>query len=277
MGFTTGFTGGVTLTLGLAYLSVLAHRRNREQQAAILRQQTYLLSGITDPLPPTLPPTRAEVAAIERANLTEAAKDRWNAEVENAVRWVQTNDWSGVREEVETAISRLWVRALGEAQDKVEIAEEKGAAVASDLTNKSKAEVRSVAAAAKTAYAKAKRAEVAAGENVRSAEVVAEEKAESAGGSILDAIGKGVEKGKEAFSKAKTAVVGTEEKIEAAAAAAASASASASATTLSPVEKALQQRYEKSSGNELDQTVEEALAARYVPIDERDNTNLRAL
>jgi MICOS complex subunit MIC12 len=250
----------VTLTLGVAYLTILAHRRNREQQAAILRQQTYLLSGITDPLPPKLPPTRAELAAIERANLTEAAKDRWNAEVEHAVKWAQTKDWSGVREDLELAVSNLWARALGKAQEGAEIAEEEGAAAARDLTRKTKAEVRektdSVAAAAKSAYADAK---------AKSASVAtkAEEKAEVAKGSVLSAIGKGVEKGKEVLDKAKSAVISTEEKMEAA------------TSKLSPVEKALQQRYEKPSG--LNQTVEEALAARYVPIDQRDNTNLKTL
>jgi altered-inheritance-of-mitochondria protein 5 len=249
-------TGGVTLTLGVAYLTVLAHRRNREQQAAVLRQQTYLLSGIVDPLPPKLPPTRAELAAAERANLTEVAKDRWNAEIEHAVRWAQSKDWVEVREGVEGAISRLWVRALGEAQEDAEKGEQK----ARDLTSKARGEARektdSVAAAAKTAYADAK---------AKSVEVAnkAEEKAEDAKDAVLGAIGKGIEKSKEVLVKAKSAAVGAEEKIQ------------SSTLTVSPVEKALQQRYEKRSG--LDQTVEEVLAARYVPIDQKDNTNLKAL
>ncbi|KAI3322424.1 hypothetical protein HD806DRAFT_499980 [Xylariaceae sp. AK1471] len=256
MGFTTGFTGGVTLTLGVAYLTVLAHQRNREKQAAILRQQTYLLSGIVDPLPPTLPPTRAELAAAERANLTEAAKDRWNAEIENAVRWAQSKDWVEVREGVEGAISRLLVRTLGEAQEETERGEQK----ARDLASKAKGEARektdSVAAAAKSAYADAK---------AKSAEVAskAEEKAEETKSTVLGAIGKGIEKGKEVLDKAKSAAVGAEEKV------------AASTSALSPVEKALQQRYEKRSG--LDQTVEEVLAARYIPIDQKDNTNLKGL
>ncbi|KAI0456944.1 hypothetical protein F5B21DRAFT_466317 [Xylaria acuta] len=260
MGFTTGFTGGVTLTLGVAYLTLLAHQRNREQQATILRQQTYLLSGIVDPLPPVLPPTRAELAAAERASVTEAAKDRWNAEIENAVRWAQSKDWSEVREGVETAVGRLWARALGEAQEGAQRGEEKGAAAARDLwrTSSEDAGEKSdgVAAAAKSAYADAK---------ARSAGLAGktEEKAEEAKGTVLGAIGKGIEKGKEVLGKAKSAVVSVEEKAEKA------------APTLSPVEKALQQRYEKPSG--VDQTVEEILAARYTPVDQKDNTDLKAV
>ncbi|KAI0552011.1 hypothetical protein F4679DRAFT_537297 [Xylaria curta] len=261
MGFTTGFTGGVTLTLGVAYLTLLAHQRNREHQAAILRQQTYLLSGIVDPLAPVLPPTRAELAAAERANLTEAAKDRWNAEIENAVRWAQSKDWAEVREGVETAIGRLWARGLGEAQEGAEKNGEKGAAAARDLIRKANGNASeksdSVAAAAKSAYADAK---------AKSAELASktETKVEEAKGGVVSAIGRGIEKGKEVLGKAKSVVVSVEEKAE-----------DAAAPTLSPVEKALQQRYEKPSG--LDQTVDEVLAARYAPIDQKDNTNLKAL
>ncbi|KAI0440229.1 hypothetical protein F4803DRAFT_485103 [Xylaria telfairii] len=255
MGFTTGFTGGVTLTLGVAYLTLLAHQRNREQQAAVLRRQTYLLSSVVDPLPPALPPTRAELAAFDRANLAEAAKDRWNAEIENAVRWAQTKDWTEVREGVETAVGRLWARALGQAQE----GEGKRAAVARDLIKQSSEDAsnqsNSVSTAAKSAYADAK---------ARSSEVASktEAKAEEAKGSVLSAIGKGIEKGKEVLGMAKSAVVSVEGKADEA------------APTLSPVEKALQQRYEKPS--ESKQTVEEILAARYAPADQQDNNKLKA-
>ncbi|KAI1363061.1 hypothetical protein F5Y08DRAFT_310407 [Xylaria arbuscula] len=262
MGFTTGFTGGVTLTLGVAYLTLLAHQRNRERQAAILRQQTYLLSGVVDPLPPVLPPTRLETAAAERASFTEAAKDRWNAEIEHAVRWAQTKDWSEVRDGVETAISRLWARGLGETQEGTEKGEQKSAATVRELTEKAKAEARErragVAAAAKSAYADAKAQST---DLASKAEKKAEETANEAKGSVFGVIGRGIEKGKEVFNKTKTAVIAVEEnKIE---------------PTTSPVDKALQQRFEQPSG--LDKTVEEVLASRYAPIDQKDNTDLKAL
>ncbi|KAI1416320.1 hypothetical protein F5Y13DRAFT_155109 [Hypoxylon sp. FL1857] len=261
MGFTTGFTGGVTLTLSIAYLTVLAHQRNREHQAAILRQQTRLITGIYDPLPPALPPTKHEQAIAERARLIEKAKDRWNAEIENAVHWVQNKDWEEVREDVEIAIARLWARVSGNEQQQVEKKTEdavaKVKANASDKLNQGKEKTASVAAAAKSAYADAK---------AKGSEVVAktEEKAEGTRGSIFNAIADGFKRGKEVASKAKSAVVGTaEQKVEEA------------SSQLSEEERVLQQRYQGSSG--LDRSPEEVLAARYTPLDQQNNTQLKAL
>ncbi|KXJ91163.1 hypothetical protein Micbo1qcDRAFT_163941 [Microdochium bolleyi] len=245
MGFTTGFTGGVTLTLGLAYLTVLAHQRNREQQAAILRQQTFLLSGAVDPLPPSLPPTRTELAAIERANLVESAKDRWNAEIEGAVRWAQNKDWEEVQEGVETALHRLWNRATGGP----EVVDARAQQAAGIIRN----DAAGVAAAAKSAYADAK--------------ARTKDEADAAKSSIFSAIGKGVQ-------KAKEAVVGAEQKLEQNVMLATTPNAREAPPD---VEKALRQRYEKPSGDAVTKTVEEALAERYTPVDQRDNTKLRAL
>lgn len=60
MGFVTGFTGGVTLTLSLTYFSV-AHQRTREEQCRAVRAQALALRGLVGPVP--LPPSRAELAA----------------------------------------------------------------------------------------------------------------------------------------------------------------------------------------------------------------------
>jgi len=123
MGFTTGFTGGVTLTLGVAYLTVLAHERNRRHQAEALRSQSRVLNALFEPayLPP--PQSRAELAREERSTLLEAAKDRWNDEIENAVRWVQRTEWSEVRERTEGAIARLIGGGLQKSREGIEEAE----------------------------------------------------------------------------------------------------------------------------------------------------------
>ncbi|KAI1435174.1 hypothetical protein GGR50DRAFT_338573 [Xylaria sp. CBS 124048] len=258
MGFASGFTGGVTLTLGVAYLTVLAHQRNREQQAAILRQQTFLLSEIVDPLPPLLPPTRAELAAAERARFTEVAKDRWNAEVEHAARWAMSKDWTEVRENAETAVGRLLGRPQGQSWEEAAKEEmKKGVAPARDLAIKVKEEARetseSVAAVAKSAYADAK---------AKSTELAskAEEKAEATRDTLKGAIGKGIEKGRELLGQNKATTAVPTEKVD---------------VSLSPVEKALQKRYEEGPRG-LDQTVEEVLAARYAPFDETENANANA-
>ncbi|KAI1207248.1 uncharacterized protein F4807DRAFT_436335 [Annulohypoxylon truncatum] len=245
MGFTTGFTGGVTLTLSIAYLTVLAHQRSREHQAAVLRQQTFLVSSIIDPLPPALPPTRSEIAASERARFTEKAKDRWNAEIEGAVRWAQSKNWDEVREDAEAALARIWAKAFSEAQEQVEKNQGKTDAAESKLSQ-GKEKTASVAAATKNAFtdAKAKGSEVATKTG---------EKAEETRGSIFGAIASG-------FSKAKSAVVGSSEKIEDA------------SSQLSAEEKTLNQRYQKTAG--LDRSKEEVLAARY---NQQTNTQLKTL
>ncbi|RKK20084.1 hypothetical protein BFJ68_g11492 [Fusarium oxysporum] len=240
MGFTTGFTGGVTLTLSLAYLSVLAHQRTREQQGSALRAQALAIQGLIDPLPPLPPPTRSEVAAAQRARTVEIAKDRWNTEVENAVRWVQHTDWVQVREGLEDTASRLWARAfgarpseaVGEAGRKVTETEQQakpiikqGAAKLGDASGK-------VAAAAKGAFEKAK------AESKDFASVV------------LD------------HSKDKENVDIAQE--------------DGTLSALTPVERALQQRFSKPE-DKVNKTVEEALNDRYKPMDARDNTQLRGV
>jgi MICOS complex subunit MIC12 len=250
----------VTLTLSLAYLTVLAHQRNREQQASLLRQQTYALTALYDPLPPTLPPTRAELAAIERANLVETVKDRWNAEIEGAVRWAQTRDWEEVREGLETSVARLWARAFSDAG---EAAQSSGKAV--------EEQSRGVAEAAKGAYADTKaRAAQSVGraeEKARGEKAALEGKIEQKGSvlaAVADGVARGLQKGKE---KLVGAAQVTEEKVEGV--------LGDKTPGLSPEEKAMMQRYQKTPVQS--QTVDEALAARYVPVDQRDNTQLRAL
>ncbi|KAI1487863.1 hypothetical protein F5X96DRAFT_121299 [Biscogniauxia mediterranea] len=258
MGFTTGFTGGVTLTLSIAYLSILAHQRNREYQAAVLRQQTRLISGIMDPLPPVLPPTRAELAAAERANLVETAKDRWNSEVESAVRWVQTKDWEEVREGVETAVARLWARTFKDESKKETAVEEQAADKPKDEAPKRSKNDR-VALTARSADADTRAQD--SSNIVHKAEGKAGKVATEARGSIFGAIWRGLEKAKSAVGMTNNeSELKPDEK---------------PAASMTPVERALNQRYQQSSGKE--QSVEDILAARYVPVDQKDNTQLKTL
>jgi altered-inheritance-of-mitochondria protein 5 len=91
---------------------------------------------------------------------------------------------------------------------------------------------------------------------------------DAARGALRATFNKGIEKGKEAIGKAQAAVGLATEKIE-------SKAQAASLSHSSAVEKALHERYEKPSP--LDKTVEETLAERYKPIEERDNTVLRGV
>jgi altered-inheritance-of-mitochondria protein 5 len=188
---------------------------------------------LIDPLPPLPPPTRSEVAAAQRARTVEIAKDRWNTEVENAVRWVQHTDWVQVREGLEDTASRLWARAfgarpseaVGEAEQQAKPIIKQGAAKLGDASGK-------VAAAAKGAFQKAK------AESKDFASVV------------LD------------HSKDKENVDIAQE--------------DGTLSALTPVERALQQRFSKPE-DKVNKTVEEALNDRYKPMDARDNTQLRGV
>ncbi|KAK4449090.1 hypothetical protein QBC34DRAFT_97986 [Podospora aff. communis PSN243] len=145
MGFLTGATGGITLTLGLTYLALATHQRNRQSQSDILRSQTRVLNALSQDssLPrhapaseadALYPPSRAELAARERTHFLETAKDRWNAEVEGAVRWVQNKDWTSVREDAEERF--LGVARSVDTEDvrrRVHSAEEKVAGVAGQV------------------------------------------------------------------------------------------------------------------------------------------------
>lgn len=90
---------------------------------------------------------------------------------------------------------------------------------------------------------------------------------ESARGAIRDVISKGIEKGKDVVGKAQDAVGNAVGKAE--------SNIHNTSLTTSREEETLRQRYEKSS--ELSKTVDEALAERYTPIDQRNNTILRGV
>lgn len=238
----------------MAYLSVLAHQRNREHQGQVLRSQSLVLRGLVDPLPPLPPPTRSEVAASQRGHAVEIAKDRWNHEIENAARWVQHTDWVQVREDLEDRLSRLWGKTSEEtARDtkrKVEPLVRDGTAELDRASSE-------VASAAKGAFEQAK----AEGR-----------KAESKGrGFIAAALEKGkevalekghelVEKGHELIGTAKTTAGIVEDKLEGP----------------SAVQQALDQRYQKPEAK-VNRTVAEALKERYTPMNQRDNSVLRGI
>lgn len=129
----------MTLTLGIAYLTVLSHERNRTSQAGHLRAQTRVLNSIVSPIPEPPLQSRAELAREERSNLTETAKDRWNDEVEGAVRWLQHADWEGVRNGMEGAIARLLGGGLQRSREGIEEAEKKGGPLVQDALDRSRA------------------------------------------------------------------------------------------------------------------------------------------
>jgi altered-inheritance-of-mitochondria protein 5 len=93
----------VTLTSTVLYLTVALHTQNRVTQAALLRQQRLVLTNVIEPIPPPVEPVAREVPV----GLVEMAKDRWNRELETAVRRVYDTDWRRVREQAEDRVSGI--------------------------------------------------------------------------------------------------------------------------------------------------------------------------
>ncbi|KAF2479914.1 hypothetical protein BDY17DRAFT_302912 [Neohortaea acidophila] len=113
MGFTTGLLGGFTLTTTLLYLSLSLHARNRVHQAALLHQQSLILTNLVDPQPALPPPASREV----RVGIWETAKDKWNARLESEVRRLQHMDWNEVRERMEEGVSSVYRRAFEKGRE----------------------------------------------------------------------------------------------------------------------------------------------------------------
>jgi altered-inheritance-of-mitochondria protein 5 len=96
--------------------------------------------------------------------LIETAKDRWNAEVENAVRWMQRTDWSEVREGMEGAISRFLGSGLQQSRARMEEVEKQAAPKVQEAVDRSKAAARKGADDAATGIDRAASATIAGAE-----------------------------------------------------------------------------------------------------------------
>jgi altered-inheritance-of-mitochondria protein 5 len=107
----------VTLTYSVLYLSLYIHRANRKYQHTLLAQQSVLLNSVIEPLPP-LPESPAY--DVQKVNMAETLKDRWNGEVEGLVRRVQETDWNKVRARWESRIGTVWAKVReSEAGDRL--------------------------------------------------------------------------------------------------------------------------------------------------------------
>lgn len=118
MGFTTGLLGGATLTYSILYLTLYVHKANRNAQHTLLSHSHMLLNSAVEPLPPLPEPPAYEV---RKSSLTEELKDKWNGEIENAVRRLQTTDWDEVRSRWEGMIGNVF-RRVGDSDAGKEVA-----------------------------------------------------------------------------------------------------------------------------------------------------------
>lgn len=267
-------TGGVTLTLSLAYLVVLSHQRNRQHQSDILRAQNSVLHSLLhEPASPASRTSPPSAAAPEHSPL-ETAKSRWNAEIEAAVRWAQTKDWAEVREDAEDAVARLWRTVSGTPAG--EEVRKDAAAVRSrtaEGAEKVEAETTRARQTTKSALKEAKeRSQAAATSAVAQARETSKHVAEAVHARAEQgktAVARGIEKSKEAVEHAKVAAGLAEQKLE--------SRADNTLLHLSEVDRALAQRYKESKGDVMDKSVEEALAERYKPVEKQDRSKLKAV
>ncbi|KAM0335839.1 hypothetical protein ACHAQA_000889 [Verticillium albo-atrum] len=285
MGVTTGLTGGVTLTLGLAYLAVQTHQRTREHQSQLLRSQARVLDSFLEPVVPSPPPTRHEIEAARRANLVDTAKDRWNAEVEGAVAYLQRTDWDDVRVGLEDAASRAWRTAFGGSPaQQVEETKRAAATEGKEIAREAKGaweRAREKTAAAGEARAEearvaAEHARVAAERRAADLKALADRKAAESKDKAENVIEAGKREAGRIVDKVKEAVGLAEDKIEGAARGVQADAANLVETgTSTPVERALRERYETKAP--APKSVADVLAERYLPTDAKDYSHLRGL
>lgn len=263
MGFITGFTGGVALTLSLAYISIAELQRQRETQSRLLREQKWMIRNITDP------DDNARQWQQQRSttvSVEQLAKDRWNQEIERAVRWAQNTNWAAIGEGLERRVTALWAEhgeerlADGEAKarEALDRAKEKGAQAAAKIEDGARRTAARAEDEARRAAARvedeARRAASRFQDEARRIEAEAQDKAQGVLASAVDRV--------------KMAVGWVEAEV--------TAVAKEQAAAESPVEKALRQRFEKG-GAGMERAAEEVLRERYRPLGERDNTVLRGL
>ncbi|KAJ2903209.1 hypothetical protein MKZ38_010245 [Zalerion maritima] len=267
MGFTTGFTGGITLTLSLAYLFTHTHQTSRIAQSNILRSSTHALNTALTPIPLPPPPRREEVAAIERATISERFKDWWNGEIEGAVRSLQKTDWAGVRDGAEATIMKFV-----HGQDwNPEFSPEAWAQAAKARMQQLG---KDIGKDAESAEANARESVDKTQHNIAEQARSAYDSAKAKAGEFADHAREGLENAKHkvehATATAKAKVHMAEEKWD--------SKADQKILHMSDVEKALQQRYDpKTKEQVMDKSVEEALEERYKPIDQKDHTQLKGI
>lgn len=182
--------------------------------------------------------------AHEEHSFLESAKERWNTEVEAAVRWVANKDWTAAREDAEDAAARVWARATGsETPERTRVRVVERASAAADT-----ARITAAEGLYKTKESAVRTKEIA---------LTKAEDAKDAGASIWE---RGFRKSKEIAAKAQAAVGMAEEKVKF------EVEQVKEKLGESEAEKVIRQRYERKPEDVLNKSVEEVLAERYKPI-----------
>ncbi|KAK4200660.1 hypothetical protein QBC40DRAFT_279492 [Triangularia verruculosa] len=231
MGFVAGFTGGLTLTLSLTYLALHTHRRNREVQSSLLRSQSHTLDTLNPLSSSTLPPRKSYVTT--------------DGSYTYVPRQPLSSTTTSFLEDAKARWNSEVIAAVNWAQSHSPQIESVAGDKIVDLAHNAPAIREKVSEASREGWQTAEKGLFRAEKKI---------------GEVVE---KTVEKGKEVYDKAKAKVYLAEEKLE--------SKVDAKLEGVSEIERALAERFdqEKRERN-LERSVEEVLAERYKPIDERD-------
>lgn len=96
----------------MAYLSARRIQEDTRANSLLLRESRDVLESAL--LPPQAP--KKVEPHVERPSIVETMKDKWNEEVENSIRFVQSIDWNYTRERAEIYAEGLWDRITKKAE-----------------------------------------------------------------------------------------------------------------------------------------------------------------
>lgn len=221
----------------------------------------------------------AEPGAAAPSSFLETAKTKWNSEVLAAVHWAQNKDWGKVRADAEEGVARLLGVEL--SREPVKVVEEEvvypysvppppppPAPTAGAVNREAAAVVHKVSDA--LYHAREKGVVIAHAMEEEAKEIVTEAREVVAEGveEAKRVVGKGVERAHDLVERTKAAVHLAEERAE--------ARADAKLLHTSDIEKALAERYDSARREaRMKRSVQDVLKERYIPMDQRDNSELR--
>ncbi|CAP72711.1 uncharacterized protein PODANS_2_1415 [Podospora anserina S mat+] len=232
MRFSWGRTGGLTLTLSLTYLALHTHRRNREVQSTLLRSQSHTLDTLNPLSSSTLPPRKSSYITTDGTHTY-------------IPRQTLASTTTSFLEEAKSRWNSEVIAAVNWAQSHSPAIESTASSAVVDLAHNAPAIKERVADASREGWQTAEKGLFRAEKKI---------------GEVVE---RTVEKGKEVYGKAKAKVYLAEEKLE--------GKLEAKLEGVSEIERALAERFDQAKRERrLERSVEEVLAERYKPIDERD-------
>ncbi|RKF54577.1 hypothetical protein GcC1_210014 [Golovinomyces cichoracearum] len=244
MGFRRGFAGGITLTIGILYLTVKSPKYDRQAQAVTVYSQSHLRNSLCQ-----LKTRKSQGSTLNLSrdyvskSFVENFKSQWNEEIANLAWWINQKDWNKMRYEAGKVIYKI-VRRSDEESEANQSLESNSLSKMNEAVDRGKAAIKNTMATMKDG-AKAK-----VEDSIRAAENFTTDTYEATLNSIDNVLDR--EKGLTSSTVEKTS----------------SKLVSLSLSQPGTIEETLQKRY---AGLASKKSVEETLEDRYKPIDKNDS------